>query len=636
MPVYFPSASPVPLIYVGVYLKNSSTIEAAGGDIEENQSTNYSLNIVENTFSNGCASLILANYTSNYLPYIISDNIFNNTASANIIGMKITGTIKDNFFTSDDVPLGIHLINSSPNLFMNTINSRDVGLHLAGHCYPNLAPYVSGEDLVWTGGNNYFTTSDIDNIQLSSLGYVNTDFGNNNFTVENSSSYHIYGWLDSTHNIYYARDNCWNGSNESKIYLKTYGSNDTIPVPVINANNYNCSGEINPSGWNVSYNGNGIYDSTKLTDNYTGEQPSEAEILYSQAVTDESNRLHVQAIINYKYLIDNYPGYEDVSKIVYDLYACYQSLDTNDSESYREPLYQNIVVYLSQKILSDEYKNNSEFCDNAYDIILMAQCIIDLNSASTGYEFLAFNHPDPDIRLAASWNYAEIEDLINSGEGGGNRFQITNDKFQIEYQNQLKEHNELNKLNELISDDPIMSKMKRSYEKTSIEKKERIDNQISREIKTGEVLNEKIIRSRQFDLQKEDRAKRNIFDLRSMNKEEKEKRRMEDMALTTLDFRNESGSAEKISIPLQYRLEQNYPNPFNPVTNLEFAISKTGFVSLKIYDILGKEIRTLVSEIKQPGKYKVDFDGSSLSSGIYFYRIESADFIDTKRMILKK
>jgi hypothetical protein len=168
MPVYFPSSSPVPLIYVGVYLKNSSTLEAAGGDIEEDQSSNYSLNIIENTFSNGCASVILANYTSNYLPYLISDNTFNNTASANIIGMKISGTIRDNNFTSEYVPLGIHLINSNPNLFKNTINSKDVGLHLAGHCYPNLAPYVSGNDLVWTGGNNFITTTDIGNIQLSS------------------------------------------------------------------------------------------------------------------------------------------------------------------------------------------------------------------------------------------------------------------------------------------------------------------------------------------------------------------------------------------------------------------------------------------------------------------------------------
>jgi len=86
----------------------------------------------------------------------------------------------------------------------------------------------------------------------------------------------------------------------------------------------------------------------------------------------------------------------------------------------------------------------------------------------------------------------------------------------------------------------------------------------------------------------------------------------------------------------KYILFQNYPNPFNPVTNLEFGIPDLGFVSLKIYDVLGKEIKTLVNEIKQPGIYKVEFDGSNLSSGIYFYTIEAGSFIQTNRMVLLK
>jgi len=632
MPVYFPSASPVPLIYVGVYLKNSSTIEAAGGDIEEDQSTNYSLNIIDNTFSNGCASVILANYTSNYLPYIISDNIFNNTASVNIIGMKISGTIRDNNFTSDDVPLGIHLINSSPNLYKNTINSRDVGLHLVGHCYPNLAPYVSGEDLVWTGGNNYITTTDIDNIQLSSSGYVNTDFGNNNFTADNSSAYHIYGWLDSTQNIYYARDNCWNSSNTSRIYLKKYGSADTVPLPVIYTNNYSCTGEINPTGWNVSYNGNGIYDSIKIGDNYTGEQPSDEDILYAQAIADESMGLHTEAIIDYKYLFDIYPEYKDNPQILYTHYSCYQSLDTSEGQNYREPLYQNIVDYLNEKILSDEYENNSEFCDNAYDIILMAQSIIDLNAAAGGYEFMAFNHPDPNIRLTASWNYAEIEELINSGNGGG-QLEIENYELGIK---ELREIRELRRIEELINDDPVMNKMKRNFEKVSFERKERMDKQISSETKNGEPVIDKIKRSRQIDIHKEERAKRNVLDLKNASKEEKDKIRMEDLALTTLDFRNQSGSAAEVSIPLLYRLEQNYPNPFNPSTKIVYSIPKTQYTILKVFDILGKEVKTLVNETKPAGIYEVEFDGSNLSSGIYFYKLETEGFIETKRMILIK
>jgi len=98
-------------------------------------------------------------------------------------------------------------------------------------------------------------------------------------------------------------------------------------------------------------------------------------------------------------------------------------------------------------------------------------------------------------------------------------------------------------------------------------------------------------------------------------------------------------------IPENFFLEQNIPNPFNPVTNLEFGIPESGFVSLKIFDILGKEVKTLVNENKPAGKYIVKFSatggGSNLSSGIYFYRLETSgkdgnNFVMTKRMVLVK
>ncbi|HMS32461.1 MAG TPA: agmatine deiminase family protein [Ignavibacteria bacterium] len=89
-------------------------------------------------------------------------------------------------------------------------------------------------------------------------------------------------------------------------------------------------------------------------------------------------------------------------------------------------------------------------------------------------------------------------------------------------------------------------------------------------------------------------------------------------------------------IPDKYSLSQNYPNPFNPSTQLEFEISNMGFVTLKVYDVLGNEVKNLVNENKPAGRYKVTFDGSNLSSGIYFYKLESGAFIETKRMILLK
>jgi hypothetical protein len=90
------------------------------------------------------------------------------------------------------------------------------------------------------------------------------------------------------------------------------------------------------------------------------------------------------------------------------------------------------------------------------------------------------------------------------------------------------------------------------------------------------------------------------------------------------------------TIPTVYSLSQNYPNPFNPTTKINFAIPKQGFVTLKIYDVLGREVRTLVNEVKSAGQFSVDFNASEFSSGVYFYRLESNGFSDIKRMMLIK
>jgi hypothetical protein len=89
-------------------------------------------------------------------------------------------------------------------------------------------------------------------------------------------------------------------------------------------------------------------------------------------------------------------------------------------------------------------------------------------------------------------------------------------------------------------------------------------------------------------------------------------------------------------IPREYNLSQNYPNPFNPVTMIKFALPKASFVTLKVYDMLGREVSVLVNGQKSAGQYIVDFDASSLTSGVYFYRLESNDFVEVKRMVVLK
>ena len=79
-----------------------------------------------------------------------------------------------------------------------------------------------------------------------------------------------------------------------------------------------------------------------------------------------------------------------------------------------------------------------------------------------------------------------------------------------------------------------------------------------------------------------------------------------------------------------------YPNPFNPSTTIRYQIPQDGIVTLKIYDILGSEVTTLVNEEKLAGKYEVNFNASTLASGVYIYRIQAGDFVSSKKMILLK
>jgi len=103
-----------------------------------------------------------------------------------------------------------------------------------------------------------------------------------------------------------------------------------------------------------------------------------------------------------------------------------------------------------------------------------------------------------------------------------------------------------------------------------------------------------------------------------------------DWFLTVTDIKN------VCSLPTSYSLMQNYPNPFNPTTTINYSVLKSGLVTIKVYDILGREVATLVNENKPVGNYGVEFNANKLTSGIYFYRMESGSFSQTKKLSLLK
>ena len=98
----------------------------------------------------------------------------------------------------------------------------------------------------------------------------------------------------------------------------------------------------------------------------------------------------------------------------------------------------------------------------------------------------------------------------------------------------------------------------------------------------------------------------------------------------TMPDGKEAGNA----IPITYELEQNYPNPFNPATTISFSLPSRSFVSLKVFDALGREVSILLAKELPAGTYSLQWNAVDLPSGVYFYRLQADDFIETKKMIL--
>jgi len=96
------------------------------------------------------------------------------------------------------------------------------------------------------------------------------------------------------------------------------------------------------------------------------------------------------------------------------------------------------------------------------------------------------------------------------------------------------------------------------------------------------------------------------------------------------------GTKDNGQVPYTFNLEPNYPNPFNPSTTISYTISQPAYTTLKVYDVLGNEITTLVNGNKHAGKYEVEFNASNLSSGVYFYKLQSGLMVQTRKMVLLK
>ncbi|MBI5404059.1 MAG: T9SS type A sorting domain-containing protein, partial [Ignavibacteriae bacterium] len=278
-------------------------------------------------------------------------------------------------------------------------------------------------------------------------------------------------------------------------------------------------------------------------------------------------------------------------------------------------------------------------------------------SALTGFQQIIQQNPYTYEALLASWDYAatHLLDSLNGHSGGLPNVQFSMDNVQLEEQtlNELiiPEGSEgdafindyIEKLDKILFNDDDKDKFTKEERKTisssivtalddskkkaknHIEtlksKSEKGDSYAKVELKVMKTINE-VVRIKK---------PKTIFEhINSVNKDIQK--------LNTV--KNEAVKKVTNIIPTTYSLSQNYPNPFNPVTKINYELPKDGKVKIVIYDILGRQIKTLVNnEIKQAGRYTVEFNGTQYASGVYFYRIQVEDgkgFTAVKKMVLIK
>jgi hypothetical protein len=608
-----------------IFIYNPTNSESDNNIINSNSN----VIITGNDFHNGSDHIWVTGLSTSILSVYIKDNIFYgglyNIDLRNSVGSLINNQIIEPL-TNISTP-NINISYSSLDILGNNIHGFFNNFYMGDQSFPNFAPeFISDDQIIWIAGKNTIESIQANNIYTPPIPvttFYKTDFGMNNFIINNYSSSFMYGviTIDDPQNLttYYSRGNCWYGGVPLQFLLvNQYGD----PVTVIRQSQPPYSG---CNSWDyqvidriISDKGNEIKDTILIAQLNNFPPQSEEVKLFGIGVKNQKLKNYGTAISNLKNLINNYPNSKHLERVIFNLYECYVALDTNHNQGWRNIIFGDLKNYLESKI--QQYDTNEAFINVAFNFLL--KCKVKIKSyqpAMDGYQFIAENSPSATERLMASISYIDLEGLLPGGSGGQNNNQ--------DYEDELSSDR---------NGKPIKEILLASYNKTkeSKTKRENLDLQNSNDADRTKAQQNK---KHKEDKVIENRALENISISSSLNKKERMDRIQKDLMLLTQRGENTETFVKKNNIePLNYELSQNYPNPFNPITNIKYQIQKAEFVTLKIYDITGREIKTLVNEIKNPGSYIVTFNGSELASGVYFYRIQSGDFVQVKKMLMIK
>lgn len=521
-------------------------------------------------------------------------NVINNTiesSSSGLVGIASYlsgGTYHCNNIS--DCYYGLEYINSNPILYQNVIHNNGIGMYITNNTYPIMSPAYTGNQTENLAGYNHFYGNSGQEIYIlnteTATSNLLMDDGINIIEDDDNNDYLIYieNEGSSESEIIKCTNNYWGniGDPGYKLFPIDYFCYNpfliSIPAPPTNCQITTINEDNSSKSQQTLLLGNALISS--LTGNYiTAANYSE------QLITSSSDRAFQKtgSRLYYSYI------YSDGSGVA-TLPSYYQNLiNINNNDSLLQKYYNGLKI--ESQVINEELQN------------ALFELDVIIANASNSYEL-----------LYANLDKLRILSMLDSSSGGDNSNSIISIP---ELYNLLK--SDLSKISNksMMNSKQEMTKIKSSNSKFDYLLKripknlEDLNNKSNNQLK--EIMKDKMM----YEILINNYIP-NVPPIRSE------------------EYKSKNKNGSNNSIPAKYELSQNHPNPFNPTTSIMYSIPKDGFVSLKIYDITGREIKTLVNEIKKAGYYSITLNASELSTGIYFYRVQTGNFFQTKRMVLIK
>ncbi|MGV8018662.1 MAG: T9SS type A sorting domain-containing protein [Ignavibacteria bacterium] len=600
-------------LFTDIKLDNSLTSDQANADInhcvftgnsnllssivtDDILNVQISYNQFNDIHSNGVSLL----YTVN--PILTNNNFLGTTGNVSGVYTGIYSYSSAGFYgcnTATNFYDGILLDNSSPYMLNNELWNNGYGLYLTNNSIPIMSPSYSQNQALFNAGYNKIYNNLSDEIFCNNGGSYQLSYP---YLTKGYNSIYDSAGSEYLLNLNYLFDppldvteNFWGGES-AYIYDKISPQGSTVYDPYLGSPSIssNCSPYVESGDFGSLSSEMLLFGSANI-DNYN-KNYSSAENKYKQILSQPGNPYKAQKILPrlfsnmllgnadfnnsetyFQSLVQAYPA---------DTFLFKKSHHLTIGSIVEQPDYNEAIGLYNQIIQNSGYVVEKFYAniDKMRAIKLMLDTLMNNYSNIKGSDKL--NVPENIIRELGI-NITEIDtyiEKISSLSKSGNVNEMNNTIFQMK---------------EPLKADNLNGK--------TVYEKERV---------ISDFILKKLIQKIAYS---------NIPSKRPTNRIERR-------------FQKKAGETDVI-IPKKFDLYQNYPNPFNPVTNIKYAIPKNGLVSLRIYDVTGREIATLVNEYKQTGYYTISFNGSHLASGIYFYRLQvegGKTFSSVKKMVLIK